>query len=165
MKNRSAITSTSSPSRPARLVIRGLAARRLRAHAGRIAPPAIRISSGIENDGLLISSTRILPRHSPPIPTIANASAANNELSIQLRDHGPDTRVSLIGRRYQHDEWNPRDRGSIRLLRRCLKSSCPASSAVVSSPTAASAMKCATSSTAAPPKHFPAPSCRGPDSC
>ena len=62
----------------------------------------IKISGGIERDGLFISDTRILPRLAPPDPVIASATTANNELTIQLRNHSPDTRVSLIGKRYQY---------------------------------------------------------------
>ncbi len=62
----------------------------------------ILISSGIENDGLLVSKTRILPRYNRLYPTIASASASavNGELKIQLRNHGRDTRVSVVGKRY-----------------------------------------------------------------
>jgi hypothetical protein len=60
----------------------------------------ILISPGRETAGLLVSNTRILPLHSPFMPTIASASIENDGLRIQLRDHGPDTRVSLVGRRY-----------------------------------------------------------------
>ena len=69
----------------------------------------IRISAGVENGGLLISNTRILPRHSPLNPTNANANAnaEQNELKIQLRDAGPGTRVTVVGKRYQQVEWNP----------------------------------------------------------
>ncbi len=66
---------------------------------------SIQISSGIETGGLLVSKTRILPLHSPRNPTIASAITANDELKIQLRDFGPDTRVSIIGNRYNHD-WS-----------------------------------------------------------
>ena len=64
----------------------------------------IRISSGIEKEGLLVSRTRILPRQSPIHPTVASAKFENGGIAIQLRGHGPDTRVSLIGRRYQHEQ-------------------------------------------------------------
>ncbi|MES2924791.1 MAG: hypothetical protein V4819_24770 [Verrucomicrobiota bacterium] len=60
----------------------------------------ILISSGIERDGLLISKSRILPRRAPSSPSIATATAVNGELLIQLRGHGPGTRVSLVAKRY-----------------------------------------------------------------
>ncbi len=65
----------------------------------------IQISSGIKTGDLLVSNTRILPLHSPLNPTIATATAENDQLKIQLRDFGPDTRVSVIGKRYQHEAW------------------------------------------------------------
>ncbi|MCX6868579.1 MAG: hypothetical protein NTV46_20710, partial [Verrucomicrobia bacterium] len=61
---------------------------------------SIRISSGVESDGLLVSNMRILPLHAPPNPIITTATAAHDELRIQLHDAGPDTRVSLVGKRY-----------------------------------------------------------------
>ena len=66
----------------------------------------IRISSGIQTGGLLVSKTRILPLHSPRNPTVATATAENEQLKIQLRDFGPDTRVSVIGKRYRHEDWS-----------------------------------------------------------
>jgi hypothetical protein len=65
------------------------------------------ISAGRERDGLLISTTRILPRHAPNTPTIASATATPDELVIQLRDASPATRVSLVGKRYYQGDWNP----------------------------------------------------------
>jgi hypothetical protein len=67
----------------------------------------IRSSSGVELDGLLIAPTRIMPRLCPPNPTITKATANNGQISLQLRDFGPATRVSLIGKRYQHSDWSP----------------------------------------------------------
>ncbi|MEO0018723.1 MAG: hypothetical protein RLZZ522_2006, partial [Verrucomicrobiota bacterium] len=65
----------------------------------------ILISAGRERDGLLVSPTRILPRHAPAQPTIASATTTPDALVIQLRDPGPATRVSVIGRRYADDGW------------------------------------------------------------
>jgi hypothetical protein len=67
----------------------------------------IRVSPSAETAGLLVSPTRILPAHLPVMPAIAAAETAGKELVIRLRNHGPQTRVSLIGRRYQYDEWSP----------------------------------------------------------
>ncbi len=60
----------------------------------------IRISSGIKQDGLLVSKTRILPLHAPLSVTIATSRIENDQIRIQLRNHGPETRISIIGKRY-----------------------------------------------------------------
>ena len=46
------------------------------------------------------------PSRRRSIPTIATASAENGELRIQLRSFGPDTRISLVGKRYDSSPWN-----------------------------------------------------------
>ena len=81
------------------LVIRDLTAGDYRLTQGRQSTN-IRISSGIESDGLLVSNTRILPLHAPPNPTITTTTVEHDELRIQLHDAGPETRVSLVGKRY-----------------------------------------------------------------
>ena len=88
------------------LVIRGLPPGDYRLRQGDD-ETEIRISSGVEKDGLLLSETRILPRHSPAVPAIASATADQGEIKIQLRGHSPDTRVSLVGRRYWNGKFNP----------------------------------------------------------
>jgi|GEM_PF-1480843 len=70
------------------------------------ADTTLTVSGGIASDGLLVSPARILPEHQPAAPTIAEASAENGELVVRLTGHGPATRVSLIGRRYQHLGWD-----------------------------------------------------------
>ncbi|MCX6874525.1 MAG: hypothetical protein NTW21_12080 [Verrucomicrobia bacterium] len=67
----------------------------------------IRCSSGVEQAGLLISPTRVMPRLTPPHPSIAKATAENGQVTIQLRDASPHTRLTLAGKRYQHRDWNP----------------------------------------------------------
>ncbi len=62
------------------------------------------ISSAIEKDGLLVSKSRILPRRAPTQPSVASAKSENDRIAIQLRGHGPNTRVSLIGKRYFHKQ-------------------------------------------------------------
>lgn len=64
------------------------------------------VSAGVEKDGLIVSRNLIQPLHRPLHPTIATAKAEGNQLRIQLRDFGPDTRISLIGARYRHGEWD-----------------------------------------------------------
>jgi hypothetical protein len=86
------------------IVIRGLPPGDFRLVQGRLTTK-IQISSGVEKDNLLVSKTRILPRLTPVYPTIASASAENDELKIQLRNHGPETRISLIAKRYDLD-WH-----------------------------------------------------------
>ncbi len=66
---------------------------------------AISVSSGVEKDGLIVSKARILPLHTPIHPTVASADTVNDELKIQLRTFGPDTRISFVGKRYQSWPW------------------------------------------------------------
>ncbi len=65
----------------------------------------ILVSSGQASQGLLVSRSRILPVQDPHQATIASTSTEKEQLKIQLRGAGPDTRVSVIGRRYQHLSW------------------------------------------------------------
>ena len=67
----------------------------------------IHVSGGVEQDGLLISASRIMPRISTPAPTLTKATADNGQLRVQLRDCSPRTRVTLVGKRYLHSAWNP----------------------------------------------------------
>ena len=60
----------------------------------------LHVSAGVEQDGLLISTTRIMPRLLPAYPSIAKAAAENGQLTIHLRDAGPHTRVTVVGKRY-----------------------------------------------------------------
>ncbi len=87
------------------LVIRGLPAGDFQLVQGD-EKTGISVSPSVETAGLVVSSTRILPAHLPVMPSIATAAADGGELVIRLRNHGPQTRVSLIGRRYRHDEWS-----------------------------------------------------------
>lgn len=66
----------------------------------------ITVSSGIEKDGLLISRNLILPVHVPVNPTVATAKAENGEVRVQLSAIGPDTRVTLVGKRYDKGTWD-----------------------------------------------------------
>ena len=65
----------------------------------------LHVSAGVEHDGLLISASRIMPRVSPVNPSIAKATAENGRLTLQLRDAGPHTRVTVVGKRYTFDGW------------------------------------------------------------
>lgn len=58
------------------------------------------VSGGTVRDGLLVSPTRILPVLAPHSPAVANAAVSDDHVLIQLRDHSPATRVSVIGMRY-----------------------------------------------------------------
>jgi hypothetical protein len=64
------------------------------------------VSAAPARDGLLGSPVRIMPVHQPAHPVIAEATAADGRLTIQLRDHDAATRVSLVGRRYRHSGWH-----------------------------------------------------------
>jgi len=65
----------------------------------------ILVSGGVESGGLLVSAARILPSHRPAVPAFEAAAAGGGELSLKIRNHGPDTRVTLIGSRYRHSDW------------------------------------------------------------
>ena len=66
---------------------------------------AISVSSGIEKDGLIVSKFRILPLHLPVNHTVAAPSIENDELKIQLRNSGPNTRISIVGKRFDSWPW------------------------------------------------------------
>ncbi len=65
----------------------------------------LHVSAGVERDGLLISATRIMPRLTPVNPSIAKATAENGRLALQIRDAGPHTRVTVVGKRYVFEGW------------------------------------------------------------
>jgi hypothetical protein len=88
------------------LVIRGLPAGTYQLEQGDLTTDIL-VSSGTEHEDLLVADTRILPRLAPPSPEIRSATAEGDQIRIRLRGHGPDTRVSIIGMRYRHDEWSP----------------------------------------------------------
>lgn len=66
---------------------------------------AIRVSAGPESDGLLVSATRILPRHAPALPFIAAATLEAGSVVVRIEGASPGTRVSLLGGRYLHS-WD-----------------------------------------------------------
>ncbi len=65
----------------------------------------IRVSAGPESDGLLVSATRILPRHAPALPFIAAATLEAGSVVVRVEGASPGTRVSLLGGRYLHS-WD-----------------------------------------------------------
>ncbi|MEK7952765.1 hypothetical protein [Luteolibacter soli] len=87
-----------------RLVARGLAAGdyalRLDGHA-----IAVRVSGGVDRDGLLVSPTRLLPRSLPSLPFIAAATEEAGSLVVRIEGATPGTRVSLLGSRFLHS-WD-----------------------------------------------------------
>lgn len=66
---------------------------------------AVRVSAGPESDGLLVSATRILPRHAPALPFIAAATLEAGSVVVRVEGASPGTRVSLLGSRYLHS-WD-----------------------------------------------------------
>jgi hypothetical protein len=62
----------------------------------------LRVSSGVDRGGLLVSTARILPRYSPEMPFIASAVPEAGSLLLKIDGTTPGTRVSLLGRRYLH---------------------------------------------------------------
>jgi hypothetical protein len=65
----------------------------------------LRVSGGAESDGLLVSATRILPRHAPALPFIAAATLEAGSVVVRVEGAAPGTRVSLLGGRYLHS-WD-----------------------------------------------------------
>jgi hypothetical protein len=65
----------------------------------------IRVSAGPESDGLLVSASRILPRHAPALPFIAAATLEAGSVVVRVEGASPGTRVSLLGGRYLHS-WD-----------------------------------------------------------
>ncbi|MGL5019018.1 MAG: STN domain-containing protein, partial [Luteolibacter sp.] len=87
------------------LVIRGLPPGDFQlSHARRTTE--ISVSSGTAKDGLIVSRTRILPLHLPFNPTIAAASADNDEVRIRIQAAGPNSRVSIVGKRFATWPWD-----------------------------------------------------------
>ncbi len=84
------------------LVIRGLPPGEFKLRIGKQST-GIMISSGKESGGLLVSKNRIAPVRAPVSPAIATARVEGDQLRIQLRSFGPDTRISLVGNRFQHN--------------------------------------------------------------
>ncbi|MCW1913671.1 hypothetical protein OJ996_08800 [Luteolibacter sp. GHJ8] len=62
----------------------------------------IHVSGGVDREGLLVSPSRILPRHSPSMPFIVSATPEAGNLVLKVNGAAGGTRVSLIGRRYLH---------------------------------------------------------------
>lgn len=62
-------------------------------------------SSATGNDGMLVSPNRILPLHQPAVPSITSATTDDGQLTLGLRGHGSNTRVSVVGRRYVFPDW------------------------------------------------------------
>ncbi|MCW1923315.1 hypothetical protein OKA05_12190 [Luteolibacter arcticus] len=65
----------------------------------------LRVSGGIERDGLLVSPTRLLPRYLPSQPFIAAATEEAGSLVVRIEGATPGTRVSLLGSRFLHS-WD-----------------------------------------------------------
>jgi hypothetical protein len=84
-----------------RLLLRGLAAGDYRLTVdGRSC--RVRVSGGIDRDGLLVSPTRLMPRHAPLLPLVAAATEEAGTLVVRIDGATPGTRVSLLGSRFLH---------------------------------------------------------------
>jgi hypothetical protein len=62
----------------------------------------LRVSGGVDRDGLLVSPTRLLPRYLPSLPYIAAATEEAGSLVVRIEGATPGTRVSLLGSRFLH---------------------------------------------------------------
>lgn len=58
---------------------------------------------------LLVTSDRILPLTAPATPTIASAKVEGGTLAVRIADATPETRVTLIAKRYQIRGWDAGD--------------------------------------------------------
>ncbi|MCW1887669.1 hypothetical protein OKA04_23225 [Luteolibacter flavescens] len=65
----------------------------------------VKVSGGVDRDGLLVSPTRLLPRHLPSLPFIAAATEEAGTLVVRVEGATPGTRVSLVGSRFTHS-WD-----------------------------------------------------------
>jgi hypothetical protein len=63
-------------------------------------PIRLEIAGAAEHDGLYVAPGRLLAKHLPAIPAITSAKVTDGNLSIQLTNASPNTRVSLFGTRY-----------------------------------------------------------------
>jgi hypothetical protein len=63
-------------------------------------PIILQITEAAEQDGLYVAPGRLLGKHLPTMPSITSATVADGNLSIQVANASPNTRVSLFGSRY-----------------------------------------------------------------
>lgn len=54
---------------------------------------------------LWVTAETILPRIDPVAPTILSANLQGKTLAITLQNAGPDTRITVVGKRYLHSGW------------------------------------------------------------
>jgi len=63
----------------------------------------VNVSEGVLQDGVMVSASRILPRHLPAVPFIASVTPEGGTLTVHVDGISPGTRVSLMGRRYLYN--------------------------------------------------------------
>jgi len=56
---------------------------------------------------LFVTAEQILPVIHPATPTIGAATALGKTLAIEIKDASPQTRVTVIGKRYESSGWSP----------------------------------------------------------
>ncbi len=56
-------------------------------------------------NGLLVTEDSILPLHHPATPTVSSTNIAGGTLTIRLAGASPETRVTVIGKRYHFHKW------------------------------------------------------------
>ena len=55
--------------------------------------------------GLLVTDDSILPLHNPATPTVSSTNIADDTLTIRLANASPETRVTVIAKRYDFHNW------------------------------------------------------------
>ncbi|MBX3742375.1 MAG: hypothetical protein KF712_15415 [Akkermansiaceae bacterium] len=69
----------------------------------------IKVSGGTRKDDLLVSSARILPVEDGAQAFIHSATVRDGQVAIHIRDHTPETSITLSGSLFSHSGWHPGD--------------------------------------------------------
>ncbi|WAC18233.1 hypothetical protein OVA24_13400 [Luteolibacter sp. SL250] len=69
----------------------------------------ISVSAGTRKEDLLVSPARILPVEDGAQAFIASATVQDGQVAIRVRDHTPETSITLSGGLFSHSGWHPGD--------------------------------------------------------
>ena len=64
------------------------------------------LPAGSQRGGLLVTEDNILPIVNPASPTVSSTDATEENLTINLAGFSPETRVTVIGKRFHFSEWD-----------------------------------------------------------
>ena len=56
---------------------------------------------------LLVTEDNIIPLRNPASPTVSSTTIANDTLTIRVANASPETRVTVIAKRYHFENWEP----------------------------------------------------------